>query len=140
MITTLNSEQGELNRLGRIIFSFLKVEFVPFVFLYSLIEQTSTILGQEVAERVLEDVHVRAGYILGILFVLLIQKYFILSYFILFYFILPCFILLYFILFYPILFLYIILFYFISFYFMLIYFFILLLSSVPVRQFQLSPF
>ena len=35
---------------------------------------TSTILGQEVAERVLEDVHIRAGYIQGILFVLLIQK------------------------------------------------------------------
>ena len=48
-------------------------------------EQTSTILGQEVAERVLEDVHVRAGYILGIVFVLLIQKYFILFYFTLFY-------------------------------------------------------
>ena len=36
---------------------------------------------QEVAEHVLEDIHVRAGYILGILFVLLIQKYFILFYF-----------------------------------------------------------
>ena len=52
------------------------------------IAKTSTILGQEVAERVLEDVHVREGHILGILFVLLIQKYYILFYFILFYFIL----------------------------------------------------
>ena len=43
---------------------------------------TSTILGQEVAECVLEVVHVRAGYILGIMFVLLIKKYFVLSYFI----------------------------------------------------------
>ena len=53
---------------------------------------TSTILGQEVAERLLEDVYVRAGYILGILFVLLIKKYYVLSYFILFYFILCYFI------------------------------------------------
>ena len=43
--------------------------------------QTSTILGQEVAECVLEVVHVRAGYILGIMFVLLIKKYYVLSYF-----------------------------------------------------------
>ena len=42
---------------------------------------------QKVADRVLEDIHVRAGYILGILFVLLIKKYYVLSYFILFYFI-----------------------------------------------------
>ena len=40
---------------------------------------TSTILRQEVAEHVLKDVHVRVGYVLGILFVLLIQKYYILS-------------------------------------------------------------
>ena len=53
---------------------------------------TSTILGQEVAERVLEAFYVRAGYILGILFVLLIKKYYVLSYFILFYFVLSYFI------------------------------------------------
>ena len=54
---------------------------------------TSTILGQEVAERVLEDVHVREGHILGILFVLLIKKYYIILFcFILFYFILSYFI------------------------------------------------
>ena len=41
---------------------------------------TSTILGQEVAERVLDDVHVRAGYIPGTLFVLLIKRYYVLSY------------------------------------------------------------
>ena len=49
--------------------------------------QTSTILGQEVAERVLEDVYVSAGYILGILFVLFIQSflwYLILSFFVYF--------------------------------------------------------
>ena len=39
--------------------------------------KTSTTLGQEVAERVLEDVHVRAGYLLGILFGLVILSYFI---------------------------------------------------------------
>ena len=60
---------------------------------------TSTILGHEVAERVLEAFYVRAGYILGILFVLLIKKYFVLFYSILFYFILSYLILSYFILF-----------------------------------------
>ena len=60
---------------------------------------TSTILGQKVAEHVLEAVYVRAGYILGILFVLLIKKYYVLSYFILFYFISFYFILYYLILF-----------------------------------------
>ena len=74
-------------------------------------QKTSTILGQEVAERVLEDVHVRVGYILGILFVLLIKKYYVLSYFILFYFVLSYFISFYFVLYY------IILSYFISFHF-----------------------
>ena len=39
----------------------------------------------------LEDNHVRAGYILGILFVLLTQKYLILSYFISFHFLLSIF-------------------------------------------------
>ena len=41
--------------------------------------RTSTILGKEVEEHVLEDVRVRAGYLLGNLFVLLIQKQYILS-------------------------------------------------------------
>ena len=75
---------------------------------------TSTILGQEVAERVLEDVYVRAGYILGILFVLLIKKYFVLFYSILFYFILS----------------YLILFHFISFHFILFYFIIFILHLI----------
>ena len=88
---------------------------------------TSTILGQEVAERALEDVHVRAGYILGILFVLLIQKYFILFYFIIFYFILSYFILIY----------HFILFYFFLFHVNLFFHFIAKLSSsslVPVKS------
>ena len=70
---------------------------------------TSTILGQEVAECVLEVVHVRAGYILGIMFVLLIKKYYVLSYFNLIYFIL-------------FLFIFLILFCFISSYFFFFYF------------------
>ena len=44
--------------------------------------RTSTILGKEVEEHVLEDVRVRAGYLLGNLFVLLIQNQYILSNFI----------------------------------------------------------
>ena len=45
-----------------------------FKFLLETYFSTSTILEQEVSERVLEDVHVRADYILGNLFILLIQK------------------------------------------------------------------
>ena len=66
----------------------------PIPSFFSIFIETSTILGQEVAERLLEDVHVRAGYILSISFVLLIQKYFILFY-LLYYFILFHFILFY---------------------------------------------
>ena len=72
--------------------------FVELLSLPVLFTRTSTILRQEVAERVLEDVYVRVGYILGILFVLLFKKYYVLFYFILFYFILFYFILFYFIL------------------------------------------
>ena len=37
-------------------------------FFFGFGKLTSTILGQEVAELVFEDVHVRAGYLLGIWF------------------------------------------------------------------------
>ena len=52
------------------------------------LEETSTILGQEVAECMLEDVHVRAGYKLGIFSFFFILFYITISYFISFHFIL----------------------------------------------------